>query len=201
MFLVEVAAATSFNSRRAVLGALKPEYASTIQNSLLPFHYRNLQVQPRKVSCLSLEPILCDFGFITRPSSKFCIYRVIYDAVEVLSTPSNRPDEVLLQFESVIPPCISRISSKERGDMQCAKAAGSLRPRGHHKGSGTTDVSELAHRLTGCVSVGSVAPTRGWRGASRAPDRRWLRNNAAGNEQRITQQVPPTVRRRGQTSR
>ena len=142
-----------------------------------------------------------DIRVITPPSSKFYDSRISLGYGEVLSTVSNRPDEVLLHFESVIPPCISRFSSKERGDMQCAKAAGSLRPRGHHRGSGTTEVSELSHRLTGCVPVVSVAPARGWRGASRAPDRRWLRNNAAGNEQRITQQVPPTVRRRGQTSR
>lgn len=122
-------------------------------------------------------------------------------SVEVLSTASNRPDGALLRSTGVIPPCISRILSKERGDMQCAKAAGSLRPRGRHKGSGSTEVSELAHRLTGYVSVVSVAPTRGWRGASRAPDRRWLRNDAAKHEQRITQELPPTVRRRGRTSR
>lgn len=142
-----------------------------------------------------------DIRVITPPSSKFCGSIINLEFVEVLSTPSNRPDEVLLQFESVIPPFISRFSSKERGDMQCAKAAGSLRPRGHHRGSGTTDVSDLAHRLGRCVSVVSVASMRGWRGTSRAPDRRWLRNDAGRHEQRITQELPPTMRRRGGTSR
>jgi len=85
--------------------------------------------------------------------------------------------------------------------MQCAKAAGSLRPRGRHTGSGGKKVSDVAHRLSGCVSVVSVDPHEGWRGASRAPDRRWLRNDAARHEQGTRQQPPPTVRRRGRTSR
>jgi hypothetical protein len=142
-----------------------------------------------------------DIRVITPPSSKFYDSGIIPGYVEVLSTVSNRPDEVLLQFESVISACTSPFLSKERGDMQCAKAAGSLRPRGHHRGSGTTDVSDLAHRLGRCVSVGSVAPARGWRGASRAPDKRWLRNDAASHEQRIRQELPPKMRRRGRTSR
>lgn len=52
----------------------------------------------------------------TPPSSNLWAYNPVVGAVEVFSTPSNRPDEVLLQFECVILPCISRISSKERGD-------------------------------------------------------------------------------------
>jgi len=142
-----------------------------------------------------------DIRVITPPSSKFYDSRIFPGYVEVLSTASNRPDEVLLQFASVISTCISPFLSKGRGDMQCAKAAGSLRPRGHHRGSGITEISDLAHRLSGGISVVSVAPARGWRGASRAPDRRWLRNDAAKHEQRIRQELPPAMRHRGQTSR
>ena len=72
---------------------------------------------------------------------------------------------------------------------------------GHHRGSGAEKVSDGAHRLGGCDSVVSVAPAGGWRGTSQAPDRRWLRNNTARHEQRITQELPQTVRRRGRTSR
>lgn len=85
--------------------------------------------------------------------------------------------------------------------MQCTKAAGSLRPRGRHRVSGTTEVSDLVHRLSGCVPVVSVAPARGWWGASGPPDRRWLRNDAARHSQRITQKLSPTTRCRGQTLR
>ena len=74
---------------------------------------------------------------------------------------SNRPDGVLLRFEGVIVSCISRFPSKERGDMQRAKAADSLRPRGRLRGSGTTEVSDIFYRLSGCVSVVSIAPARG----------------------------------------
>jgi len=78
-----------------------------------------------------LSSVLPEFTPLTPWSSNFSEIVVSRELVEVFSTVSNRPDEVILRFERVISPCISRFSSKERGDMQCAKAAGSLRPRGH----------------------------------------------------------------------
>jgi len=88
-----------------------------------------------------LSSVLPEFAPLTHRSSNFSEMVVSRQLVEVFSTASNRPDEGFLRFERVISPCISRISSKERGDMQCAKAAGSLRPRGRLWSPDFRDVS------------------------------------------------------------
>jgi len=52
--------------------------------------------------------------------------------------------------------------------MQCAKTAGSLRPRGRHPEFGFSNLSEIAHKLTGAFRW-CLSPPPGGGGAHHAP--------------------------------
>jgi len=186
-------------SRRAILSGLNvPNSRESVVLSMWSGKARLSSEAFLTQSHSWLSSVLPEFAPLTRRSSNFCEIVVSRQLVEVFSIASNRPDEGLLRFEGVISPCISRFSSKERGDMQCAKAAGSLRPRGHHRGSGVKKVSDVVHMLTGCVSVVSVAPARGVAGSA-SPQGRGISLHSA--RPRGVVGLAPAVRGRGRTGR